>query len=442
MMRGGSGQGWRRRRLRGSGGQGGHLDGEVPGAIPEDGAGLGQQGRLVHPHAGGPGGAGRQQYNPSVADVAKPGLGGHRGGQQAAQPPVQRIEGARARDDFPDAEALHGGPWARRGGGGAAGSIHEFSGWIAMHIIILRKPGATPHRLNLGGRRPRFLLGLAVAGFALLFGALGATAALVAGAGRSHSLDEIAQLRGVLRAQRHALSEVEAEAHRNLDALALQLGQLQAQATRLNALGERLTAIGKLDDGEFDFASDVGLGGPDEPLAVVVARPLQSGVDALREEFVRQEAQLDVLENLLRDRHIDNALLPSGMPVQGFVSSGYGTRTDPLHGRAGIHRGVDFAAPHGADIHAAADGVVTMAGRRPGYGNVVEVDHGNGYMTRYAHNSRNLVEIGARVHAGQVIAKVGSSGRSTGAHLHFEVWLNGRTVNPMAYVRSARNARG
>jgi len=284
-------------------------------------------------------------------------------------------------------------------------------------------------------------MAIAVAsGCALFLFALGVGATMLLGGARAHALSEVSDLRAQTLKQREQLANLDNDSHRNLDALALQLGQLQAQATRLNALGDRLTQVGKLDDGEFDFAAVPAMGGPEEPASGIAASlPIQNGVDALRAEFDRQEAQLDVLENLLRDRKIENALLPSGMPVaQGYISSGYGDRTDPLDGHPGVHLGLDFAAPLGTDITAVADGVVTWAGPRTGYGNVIEIDHGNGYMTRYAHNSSNVAEVGARVHEGQVIARVGSTGRSTGAHCHFEVWLNGKPVNPMVYVKSTR----
>jgi murein DD-endopeptidase MepM/ murein hydrolase activator NlpD len=256
-------------------------------------------------------------------------------------------------------------------------------------------------------------------------------------------LREVSDMRASLATQREQLTALDQDSRRGLDALALQLGQLQAQATRLNALGDRLTQVGKLDDGEFDFASEPALGGPeDTTVGAGRSLPLQDGVDKLRAEFERQEAQLDVLANLLRDRRIDNALLPTGMPVlQGYIASGYGARTDPIDGHPGVHLGIDFDAPAGSPVLAVADGVVTYASERSGYGNVVEIDHGNGYMTRYAHNSAFVAEVGTRVHAGQTIAKVGSTGHSTGPHCHFEVWLNGRAVNPMAYVKSTRATR-
>jgi murein DD-endopeptidase MepM/ murein hydrolase activator NlpD len=311
-----------------------------------------------------------------------------------------------------------------------------------MNIIIVRNAHALPLRIDLGRHNARLFVAALCACASVLI-AVGAAGAWLFASPRAHDLREIAQLRTALVEQRGALTGLDQDSHRNLDALAAQLGQLQAQATRLNALGERLTQVGKLDDGEFDFGADPAVGGPEEPATgVTMALPLQNGIDNLRAEFDRQQAQLDVLENLLRDRKIDNQLLPSGMPVaQGYIASGFGDRSDPFDGHQAIHMGVDFAAPEGTPVTAVADGVVTFTGVRTGYGNVVEIDHGNGYMTRYAHNSAIDAKEGDRVHAGQTIANVGSTGRSTGPHCHFEVWYNGRAVNPMAYVKSTRANR-
>ena len=311
-----------------------------------------------------------------------------------------------------------------------------------MNIIIVRNAHALPLRIDLTRRNARLIV-IALCACASALIALGAAGAWLFASPRAHDLREVALLRSALAEQQGALAGLDQDSHRNLDALAAQLGQLQAQATRLNALGERLTQVGKLDDGEFDFGSDPAVGGPEEPATgVTMALPLQNGIDNLRAEFDRQQAQLDVLENLLRDRKFDNQLLPSGMPVaQGYIASGFGDRSDPFDGHQAIHMGVDFASPEGTPVTAVADGVVTFTGVRNGYGNVVEIDHGNGYMTRYAHNSAISAVAGDRVHAGQAIASVGSTGRSTGPHCHFEVWYNGRAVNPMVYVKSTRANR-
>jgi len=311
-----------------------------------------------------------------------------------------------------------------------------------MNIIIVRNASTPPWRIDLTVRRGRgLLLGAAVGCVGALL-ALGAAIGIWSGASRAHELHAIAAMHTTLDTQRRELEALGSDSRRNLDALSLQLGQLQAQATRLNALGERLTQIGKLDDGEFDFSGEPAMGGPEEAVAGAAPLPLQDGIDGLRATFDAQQTQLDMLERLLRDQKIDKALLPTGMPVaQGYISSGFGGRSDPFDGHQARHLGVDFAAQAGAAVMAVADGVVTFAGERSGYGNVVEIDHGNGYVTRYAHNSVLDVTPGQRVRAGETIANVGSTGRSTGPHCHFEVWHNGRAVNPMAYVKNARSAR-
>ena len=134
--------------------------------------------------------------------------------------------------------------------------------------------------------------------------------------------------------------------------------------------------------------------------------------------------------------------MPAGMPVErGYVSSHYGYRADPFTGGRDLHTGVDFSGNRNDPIYAVADGVVSFSGRHFGYGNMVEIDHGNGYRTRYAHHTKNLVEVGEVVKTGQQIARMGATGRATGVHLHFEVWHNSRPVNPMTFVRTDRPAR-
>ncbi|MGA8277076.1 MAG: M23 family metallopeptidase [Rhodanobacteraceae bacterium] len=307
-----------------------------------------------------------------------------------------------------------------------------------MNIIIVGKAHFAPKNIDLGSTRGRLIAAAAAAAGVLVFVAVGFGLALMVSNPRDRTLREVRDLRDTIVRQSRQISTVEGESQRNLDALALQLGQLQAQATRLNALGERLTQVGKLDDGEFDFSEQPAMGGPEEP-ASGSALPLAKGIENLRAAFANQDEQLGVLETLLLDRKVDSELLPTGMPVaHGYIASGYGMRSDPINGHRSFHSGIDFDAPLGSNITAVADGVVTFAGVRSGYGKVVEIDHGNGYMTRYAHASKLVARIGQRVHAGQIIAKVGSTGRSTGPHCHFEVWLHNRPVNPIAYVRSTR----
>ncbi len=230
--------------------------------------------------------------------------------------------------------------------------------------------------------------------------------------------------------QAQALDSTRREAQREVNALAARLGELQAQANRLNALGERLTRIAKLGDGEFDFDQPVGVGGA-EPSQDMPARNLVEGMDGVETGFGSAGRQLSVLEALLFDQELERNAIPSRSPVvNGYVTSGYGSRADPFGGGRQFHKGIDFDARTGDPVMSVADGVVSFSGVRSGYGNVVEVDHGNGFVTRYAHNSRNTVKVGDLVRVGQQIAKAGSTGRSTGAHVHLEVWENGRLHNP------------
>jgi murein DD-endopeptidase MepM/ murein hydrolase activator NlpD len=221
---------------------------------------------------------------------------------------------------------------------------------------------------------------------------------------------------------------------RELNAMAARLGELQAEANRLNALGDRLTRAGQLGDGEFDFDKPVPVGGVG-PVHDIGARELDRGIASLAARFGQSGEQLSVLESLLFSHKLEQDAVPAGMPVaNSYITSGFGGRADPMGGGGEFHKGIDFKATTGDPVLSVADGVVSFAGVRSGYGNVVEIDHGNGYVTRYAHNSRLLVRVGDLVHAGGVIAKAGSTGRSTGAHVHLEVWQNGHVVNPRPFL--------
>jgi murein DD-endopeptidase MepM/ murein hydrolase activator NlpD len=239
-----------------------------------------------------------------------------------------------------------------------------------------------------------------------------------------------------LESQLAAQKAQSASMQRELNAMAARLGELQAEANRLNALGDRLTRAGQLGDGEFDFDKPVPVGGVG-PVHDISARELQGGIATLAAQFRQSGDQLSVLESLLFSHKLEQDAVPSGMPIaNSYITSGFGGRADPM-GRGGeFHKGIDFKARTGDPVLAVADGVVSFAGVRSGYGNVVEIDHGNGYITRYAHNSRLLVRVGDLVHAGGVIAKAGSTGRSTGAHVHLEVWDNGHVVNPARFLAS------
>jgi len=213
---------------------------------------------------------------------------------------------------------------------------------------------------------------------------------------------------------------------------------MSAHVIRLDALGRRLTEMAHLDKGEFNFDSPPAIGGPEGLVegAVVASPELSSMLDDLSLQIKDRERQLSVLESMISTRNLSRQIVPGGRPVtQGWISSYFGQRTDPFSGRTAFHRGVDFAGPAGAQVVSVASGVVTYSKDRFGYGKTVEINHGNGYVTRYAHNQRVLVSVGDTVQKGDPIALIGSTGRSTGPHLHFEVLKQGRAVDPMSFVR-------
>lgn len=299
-----------------------------------------------------------------------------------------------------------------------------------MNIIIVAKFLKSPKRFCVHDDRK------------LLFGAIGALSVLMlAGftAGfftRSGvALAEVDTLRGQLHQQQVQLNETHAASQREVNALAARLGQLQAQANRLNALGERLTRMGKLEDGEFDFNTQPGTGGSDQSEAIS-ASELDRQIGLLGRTFSNSGGQLRVLESILVDQNLDRSQTPSAMPLtHTYVSAPYGHRIDPINGGHEFHKGIDLDGNTGDPIHSAADGIVMRSEYdNGGYGNVVDIDHGNGYVTRYGHCSKLLVKAGDLVHAGDVIAQVGSTGHSTGSHLHFEVWSNGQPINPRPFL--------
>jgi murein DD-endopeptidase MepM/ murein hydrolase activator NlpD len=253
--------------------------------------------------------------------------------------------------------------------------------------------------------------------------------------------EHIASFQQELDVQQQQVSRAIATSEENLNALALQLGKLQAHVLRLDALGERLTKMAKLDKGEFDFDHAPAVGGPEssqEQQNMPVDNFLQT-LDELGTQLADREQQLSVLETMLMNRNLQAEAYPTGRPVKGgWLSSHYGMRTDPFTGRRDFHKGIDFAGKSGSDVVAVAAGVVTWAGDRHGYGKMIEVTHGNGYVTRYGHNQKILVKVGDKVEKNQTLAAMGSSGRSTGPHVHFEVFHNGKAVNPAKYIQASR----
>ena len=305
-----------------------------------------------------------------------------------------------------------------------------------MQLILLSKNRGHLGQMRLSSRR----VWLAVAGMASLV-----CASAFYGGFRTAGVFGISNPQaqaGVWRAelaQQQTLVDITRRAlQQNLDALALRLGQMNAHVVRLDALGSRLTQMAGLKDGEFDFTSAPSLGGPEEPLTDTEFTRISgviNALDTLDEQLEDRGRQLGVLEDLLLNRKLRDEVHPEGRPVTaGYISSRFGSRTDPFTGRRAFHKGVDFAGREGAEVVAVASGIVIWSGERYGYGELVEINHGNGYVTRYAHNVDNLVTVGDTVKRGQVIARMGDTGRATGPNLHFEVLLNDRAVDPLSYI--------
>ncbi len=231
------------------------------------------------------------------------------------------------------------------------------------------------------------------------------------------------------------------ESQTQIDALTTKIGLLQAHVNRVDALGNMLVNMADLDPAEFSFETTPGVGGPHTPGqdSLEGGSEVDFGIDLvlakLDAELVDREYQLQVLNGLLIDKKLEQETRPQGRPVaSGWISSYFGKRQSPFTGKKEMHRGVDFAGRTGTDVLAVAGGVITQAKKKGGYGYLVEIDHGNGYKTRYGHNQMVVVKAGEVIKRGQVIAKLGSTGRSTGPHVHFEVIKNGKRIDPMKFV--------
>lgn len=228
------------------------------------------------------------------------------------------------------------------------------------------------------------------------------------------------------------------QAQAQLSAMTVRVAELQARLQRIDALGERLTQAANLDSGEFNFSQVPALGGPEEFSESINFEPpsFMTVLDDISAQVQSRQQQLDTLEALMSNRQIQDDIFIAGRPIKkGWMSSRYGRRSDPFTGKLVWHKGVDFAGKENSPIIAVASGVVTWSGERYGYGQMVEINHGSGLSTRYGHNKENLVKVGDVVKKGQTLALMGSSGRSTGPHVHFEVYKNGRPVDPASYIQ-------
>jgi murein DD-endopeptidase MepM/ murein hydrolase activator NlpD len=304
-----------------------------------------------------------------------------------------------------------------------------------MNVIIFSNRHARARQLNLP---PLALVCVTLVVLAIVGGAFGAGMSLGHGAGADGlALGQASHWSQILAKQREEIADLKQQTQARADAIAIQLGDMKAHVIRLDALGQRLTAMAGIKSSEFNFGHDPPQGGPEADIPGV--RPQISDISTMLKSLQSQidlsGSQLSALENVILSRQLGQEIHPEGRPVNtGYISSGFGERVDPFTGGEEFHEGIDFAAPEGTGIRAVAAGIVTWAGARGGYGNMVQVDHGNGYATRYGHAYKVLVHVGQTVQRGDVLALVGNTGRSTGPHVHFEVLQNGHQVNPARFV--------
>lgn len=307
-----------------------------------------------------------------------------------------------------------------------------------MNVIFVGRKSGRVKQLDL--RHP-LVIGAAAALVLLIVGSafsIGMT--LGARHGGANAIDQLGGWSAELLREQGEIQDVRRVLQEKVNALAMRVGQMNASVIRLDALGKRLTRMANLDKGEFDFSNPPPMGGAEGVDGQPAQVPdLTAMVNDLQTELSNREQQLGVLENLILTRELNKQVYPEGRPVEdGWISSYFGRRADPFTGYMAVHKGVDFAGPAGSKVSAVAAGLVTFAGERSGYGEMVEINHGNGLSTRYCHNEKLLVKQGDMVSKGQEVALLGSSGHSTGPHLHFEVLKDGTQVDPLRFIGEER----
>ncbi len=246
------------------------------------------------------------------------------------------------------------------------------------------------------------------------------------------------QLSMVQVRQRNQLGKLGARVDADRKRLAVyvrNIGIMQARLARLDALGSQLVDVASLNASEFNFDLPPAIGGPRVQTTNVSQNTIDGSLELLDSRISSVDNQLATISYLLDKKRMIQAARPHIRPTKGgWISSGYGMRIDPFNGGREMHRGLDIANSFGAPVLAASRGIVTFAGKMKGFGNMIDIDHGFGYVTRYGHMSSIAIRIGDEVASGQLIGRIGSRGRSTGPHLHYEVHRYGRSIDPIKYL--------
>jgi murein DD-endopeptidase MepM/ murein hydrolase activator NlpD len=304
-------------------------------------------------------------------------------------------------------------------------------------IIKHEKTGIVQYALS--DQRVKLKIITAVAAISLLILSCGALIGKYLFANSNNDQTKVKELQALVDSSQLELFEHKKSVQNDIDSMTLQIGKLMAQSTRLNALGSRLTAVADINQDEFNLSEEPGIGGAELELTGESNTPqtLYTNLFNLEDSFTKQQENFNILTQLLNEQEIEQSATPHIMPLdKGWISSYYGKRIDPFTGQQANHPGMDYSGGYQSNIVAAADGVVVWAGNRSSYGKMVEIDHGNGFMTRYAHAESIQVKLGQKVTAGETIAVMGKTGRATSEHLHFEILKNGHKVNPLPFVNS------
>jgi murein DD-endopeptidase MepM/ murein hydrolase activator NlpD len=302
-----------------------------------------------------------------------------------------------------------------------------------MHLLLINKNGE-PRQLALPSWKAKMLalavlvscVGLVASGFMLR---------------QSDFVDAevIDNWRSKLDEQDAVVEELRSQSIARRQAVGRQIAEMQSRLWRMEALASYMHESSGLPLDEFDFNAPVSQGGPlSQEAEVLPVDNLDTQLGMLAERLKRRDTELSILDQVLLGAYTEQGAKPQGAPIiKGWMSSPFGQRVDPISGKKAWHDGMDFAGARGSEVIAVANGIVVFAGRRDGYGNLIEISHGEDTLTRYGHHEELLVHAGQSVKRGDVIGLMGSSGRSTGPHVHFEVIKSGKAVDPARYV-SAR----
>lgn len=297
-----------------------------------------------------------------------------------------------------------------------------------MRLTLLFRSSSARFALNVNRRKLMVLL-LAICGFVLVSSRSTTSP--------DENIDRIQYAKAGLEQQSEEVEMLKDATEQRLTGMLLKLADMQSQIQRLDALGSRLVEQAKLSPDEFSFNQKPSVGGPlsESVVDLEVNDQLLVKMENMLSQIQQKSVQLNALESIMLSHHINDLSRLEGKPIEsGWLSSYYGVRKDPFSGMPAMHKGLDFAGKEGEPVKATGAGIVTWAGKRYGYGQLVEIDHGQGLSTRYGHNKTLNVKIGDVVTKGQSIAVMGNTGRSTGAHVHYEVLSKGKQLDPLPYV--------